>query len=110
MNKVTFPLARLAAMPRPASYVQELTACAVARTDDTLTFDQDSPCYQALKAKYSGYQPTPEELARAQKYDAQQAVERQAMVQQNQAVVGTTQTNRAAKSGCGGCQGRKIQS
>jgi hypothetical protein len=106
MNKVTFPLARLSAMPRPASYVQELAACAVARTEDSLTFDQDSPCYQALKTKYSNYQPTPEELARAQKYDAQQSTERQAIVQQNRAAVSTTQTR---TSGCGGCQGRKIQ-
>jgi len=54
MTKVTFSLAQIRAMNRPAEYEAELAACAVARTETEMTFDADGPCYRALLTKYRG--------------------------------------------------------
>lgn len=53
MRLVTFTIEKLKSMPRPAGYLDDLRPCAVEITASAMTFDADSDCYRALKAKYA---------------------------------------------------------
>jgi hypothetical protein len=52
---ITFSLERLARMPRPPEYLDELRACAISGTKEALTFDTESECYKALRSKYASH-------------------------------------------------------
>lgn len=53
-----FPIQAINRKPRPATYLNELRAIAVASDEKTLTIDDESPGYLALVEKYRAYKPT----------------------------------------------------
>lgn len=68
MNRVTFTIAHLKAMPGPKDCLDQLRQCAIECTDEHMVFDQDAPCYRAIKEKYAAYSSKRNNGARSIKY------------------------------------------
>lgn len=99
MRIVTYTVDQILSKPRPESYLAELSACALQRSETALTIDLDSACVQLLHARYASYIPTPADMHRAAIHQAQAS--RQSAQQADGAISGS-------KKGCDGCGGREI--
>jgi hypothetical protein len=89
-------------MPRPVAYLDELAECAKSRTSDSMIFERNADCYQQLKAKYARYQPTADDIVRAESH-------RREMLEGKVPADMLDELLKAFRSGCHGCLGRDIR-
>lgn len=112
MKQARYTIDQILSMSRPASYLEELKACAITSDETSLTFDLEGECFKTMKAKYAGYEPTREEIERAEAHKIESA--RKNAVLASSAAQSQTQAQRMSPAGalvrtggCGGCKGRK---